>query len=544
MMSKGGSSQQTKSDREVLGWSTKVEKALAGEEYALGFYLPDFSEDGLKRWPGPIGYRVALNHFVAVATRVHSVFPSAPFEYVTGLVARVVMVPILAHNLTFLARANPKVFTAIVGGRKGSRRVEGGVLAALSKTGSPVLHEALNNEEQGLYDAWVRLIEACMEFHPDKQEARKCMVQVIELLNEYGDNPVASRLWSMLSIIASGDLTVDELLVSKVISEDKDGRLGPAASRPLVSCARSRFGLLRFSYGMEDQRRLLDENFRGAMEKVQAAASEIRGLTRPDHLDKGKAEKAFGWAYLLSRMTLLGRLNEKSQDWDYVTGKRSSAEVFRECYEAGRRLDDLLSAMADRRFLDSVNEQTRAYAMLALRYLAGYRSNPRFIMDTNESDIAGLIEPMKSKLSAVPEIPKGIISMVAARNSLHQAFRLTANSKDPIVQLDHAITQYAMTLDAILVAGVRFEDDERSPNVAGVMDGEVAAWCLPEMAAALSLRSNYAESKEKRDNIKRLRAALVVLGEAQFGVYFNEEEERNRIERGLKIRCRRKFAVS
>jgi len=111
-----------------------------------------------------------------------------------------------------------------------------------------------------------------------------------------------------------------------------------------------------------------------------------------------------------------------------------------------------------------------------------------------------------------------------------------------VVQLDHAISQYAITLDAILVTNVHFANQERSSNVAGVMDGEVAAWCLPEMVTALSLRDQFVKTPGERKNLSRMRSALGVLGEAQFGIFFNEDEERDRIERGLKIRCRRKFA--
>ena len=139
MMAGGGSGHQTDGEKELLAWAVKVEKAIAGEEYALKYYLPDFSEDKAKRWPGPIGYRVALNHLVAVATRVHSIFPSASFDHVIGLVAKVVMVPILAHNLTFLSRDNPKVFMALAGDRKkdGEGRPDIGSLVILSKEVSP-----------------------------------------------------------------------------------------------------------------------------------------------------------------------------------------------------------------------------------------------------------------------------------------------------------------------------------------------------------------------------------------------------------------------
>jgi hypothetical protein len=544
MMAYGGSGHQTDGEKEMLAWAVKVEKAVAGEEYALKFYLPDFSEDKAKRWPGPIGYRVALNHLVAVATRVHSIFPSAAFDHVIGLVAKVVMVPILAHNLTFLSRDNPKVFMALVGDRKkaGDGRPNVGSLSVLSQGGEPSTPDSLTGEDRQLHDAWSRLLNICIDFHPDKRAARRCALEVIELLNEYGDNPVSSRLWAMLSVIASGDLAVDELLVTKVINAD-DGRLGTPASQPLVNCARSRFGLLRYSYGMEDQRKLFETNFAEAIKTVNGLPDEIRSMQRPEHLDTKKANEIFGWAYMLSRKTLLGRYNNQAADWPFFEDKKPAAQVFAAQYDAGKALDRLLSALSDEKFINARNAEVSSYAMLALRYLAGYRSNPRFIMDTNESDVAGVIEPIKSRLSAISAMPKGISAMVAARNSLHQAYRkIHHQSVGAEVQLDHAISQYAITLDAILVSNVRFADQERSPNASGVMDGEVAAWCLPEIVTALSLREQFTETSEGKKNLRRMRSALRVLGESQFGVFFNEDEERDRIERGLKIRCRRKFS--
>ena len=544
MMIKGGSGQQTDGEKQMLAWALKVEKAIVGEEHVLKYYLPDFSEDKAKRWPGPIGYRVALNHFVAVATRIHSIFPSASFDHVIGLVAKVVMVPILAHNLTFLSRANPKVFMALTGDRKkaGEGKSNLGSLTVLSQGGKPAAPDSLTGDDRQLFDAWLLLMNICVDLHPDVRAARICLLEVVELLNEYGDNPASSRLWSMLSVIASGDLAIDELLVSKAINAD-DGGLGAPASQPLVNCARSRFGLLRYSYGMEEKRQEFENDFFGSIREVDGLADGIRKTSRPESLDKDTFNKAFGWAYLLSRKTLLGRYNNQAADWPYFEDDKSASTAFERQYEAGRALDGLLSALAEDRFISSKNEVVRSYAMLALRYLAGYRSNPRFIVNTNESDVAGLIEPIKSRLSGLSDMPKGIVAMVAARNSLHHAYRKLSNdARGAVVQLDHAISQYAITLDAILVTNVHFADQERSSNVAGVMDGEVAAWCLPEMVTALSLRDQFVKTPGERKNLRRMRSALGILGEAQFGIFFNEDEERDRIERGLKIRCRRKFA--
>jgi hypothetical protein len=294
---------------------------------------------------------------------------------------------------------------------------------------------------------------------------------------------------------------------------------------------------------MEDQRKLFETNFAEAIKTVNGLADEIRSMQRPENLDTKKANEIFGWAYMLSRKTLLGRYNNQAADWPFFEDKKPAAQVFAAQYDAGKALDRLLSALSDEKFINARNAEVSSYAMLALRYLAGYRSNPRFIMDTNESDVAGVIEPIKSRLSAVSAMPKGISAMVTARNSLHQAYRkIHHQSVGAEVQLDHAISQYAITLDAILVSNVRFADQERSPKASGVMDGEVAAWCLPEIVTALSLREQFTETSEGKKNLRRMRSALRVLGESQFGVFFNEDEERDRIERGLKIRCKRKFS--
>ena len=60
---------------------------------------------------------------------------------------------------------------------------------------------------------------------------------------EHEINPTGSALWNELSLIASGDLSIDELLVSRVTTDLQD-KLGAAPPRPIVFCARARFGLL------------------------------------------------------------------------------------------------------------------------------------------------------------------------------------------------------------------------------------------------------------------------------------------------------------
>jgi hypothetical protein len=69
------------------------------------------------------------------------------------------------------------------------------------------------------------------------------------------------------------------------------------------------------------------------------------------------------------------------------------------------------------------------------------------------------------------------------------------------------------------------------------MDGEIAAWCIPEMVAALTMKEEATKDKREKVDIGRYRKALITAGEVQFGIYFNPESELRRINEGLRIRC-------
>jgi len=520
MMDKGGSGYHGQKVKQLLNNAIRVEKAIGGEEKALGFFLPDFMEDETKRWPGPVGYRVALNHLVAVSIRVHSIFPTAEFEKVVGLVSKAVLVPIIAHNLTFVSRSHPKVFKAIMC-----------QLDDKTPRNSPDTTE-LDEVEAELLRRWTCLVTCAEGFAPASFDMVAARREIVELLNERGDNPAASRLWSGLSIFASGDLAIDEILVAKIIKDNEEA-FGSAANMPLVNCARSRFGLLKYSYAMDDERELLRSDLRSALSQVEELRKRLVSLTRPEHFDEKLAKECFGWAYLLSRRILLGR-------------KQDVAMVAQESVEISRRLDGLLNAMSDVRFQSSERQEVRGYGALALRYRAGFRSNPRFVADTNATDLTDYIESIIRQLTKNPDISIGITYMVKARNALHSAQVLDnrGDRKKALVQLDHAIAHYGMTFDSLMGEGFQFDAVESGTvtrSAAGVMDGEVAAWCIPEMVAALRMREEWSATRPEKESLRRLYSALAVVGEVQFGVYFNQEDETDRIKRGLLLRCRPKF---
>ena len=75
-----------------------------------------------------------------------------------------------------------------------------------------------------------------------------------------------------------------------------------------------------------------------------------------------------------------------------------------------------------------------------------------------------------------------------------------------------------------------------------MMDGEVAAWSIPEMRFAVELLKQTViekgnAKKSKLSELDRIQKALDMVGEMQFGVYFNQEEESGRLEKGLKLGC-------
>ena len=107
----------------VLSDASQVTLAIENEEELLSLIAPDFSVNPTGRWPGPVGYRSALNHLIAVSIRVHSMYPETKFDVVVRAAARRILVPALAHNLTFLRRNESATFNAILKSEDGIARL-------------------------------------------------------------------------------------------------------------------------------------------------------------------------------------------------------------------------------------------------------------------------------------------------------------------------------------------------------------------------------------------------------------------------------------
>jgi hypothetical protein len=254
--------------------------------------------------------------------------------------------------------------------------------------------------------------------------------------------------------------------------------------------------------------------------KALAAAHEFfKGLQaeteKKEKLVDEVCIRAFGWAYLWSRHLLLGR----SED------KRIEQADFKQTQDpAGILLENLLYQVY--RFAEKPE-----YRQLALRYVAGFLTNARFVRPltlranghTKAKNYVGLMRK--------ESLPGGLISMMEARLQLHQAYALIA--KPGFAEALHAaLATYAETLKSISAA-------EHSDNM---MDGEVAAWSIPEMRYAVELlKQTVVEKgnakKSKLSELDRIQKALDMVGEMQFGVYFNQEEESGRLEKGLKLGC-------
>ena len=235
----------------VLGDATQVALAIRNEEELLRLIAPDFSVNPTGRWPGPVGYRSALNHLIAVSIRVHSMYPETKFDVILRASARRILVPALAHNLTFLRRSAPAAFNYLLKSDAGIDRLRSGHLILNPAAGK------LKDEEVGSAEVWIRLLNATFHFaRHSVDDAGDLFTEVKRLTLEHEINPSGSALWNELSLIASGDLSIDELLVSRVTTDLQD-KLGAAPPRPIVFCARARFGLLRYSYAMTEERELV-----------------------------------------------------------------------------------------------------------------------------------------------------------------------------------------------------------------------------------------------------------------------------------------------
>jgi len=497
-------------EAKVLSDANQVTHAIDNEESLLRIIAPDFSVNASGRWPGPVSYRSALNHLIAVSLRVHSMYPDAKFDLIVRAAARRILVPALAHNLTFLRRSSPEVFNYFLKSEKGIERFLQGHL--IEKIPTAITSE----EEAATAEAWRRLLNEIFDF------SRKYLIERAELFTEikrltleHEINPAGSSLWNELSLIASGDFSIDELLVSRVTTDLQD-KLGAAPPRPIVFCARARFGLLRYSYAMIEERDLVAVKPEKALADTTEFFKGLQSVTgKGNQLDDSSCIRAFGWAYLWSRYLLLGRADDK----------RMNSKEFKSIQDSvGLLLDDLLWQVYN-------HAEKPEYQQLAIRYLAGFLTNPRFIRpkklrENNQEKAKKYVEAMKRE-----KLPGGLISMMEARIELHRAFNLQ-DKPDFSEALNRSLAIYANTLESISAS-------EKSDNM---MDGEVAAWAIPEMRYGVELlKKTITEKgnakKSKISEFERIQKALDMIGEIQFGIYFNQEDETERLRIGLELGC-------
>jgi len=494
----------------VLGDASQVTLAIENEEDLLRLIAPNFSKNPSDRWPGPVGYRSALNHLIAVSIRVHSMYPDTKFEVILRASARRILVPALAHNLTFLRRIAPAAFNFLLKSEAGVDQLRQGKPIAKPATGK------MEEEEAVVLEAWIRLLNAALHFGRQSVfEATELFGEVKRLTLEHEINPTGSALWNELSLIASGDLSIDELLVSRVTTDLQD-KLGAAPPRPIVFCARARFGLLRYSYAMTEERELVAKEPGAALKQAEEFLKGLLEQTGEKKLLPDEAcVRAFGWAYLWSRHLLLGRAEDK----------RMEAPSFKATQDkAGELLENLLYQI-------HLHAEKIEFRQLALRYVAGYLTNPRFVRSTSLRSDGHKKAQDYVKLMKTDKLPGGLVSMMEARLELQRAYAL--KGKEGFVTALHgALATYADTLKSINAT-------EKAGNM---MDGEVAAWAIPEMRYAvellkLTVTAKGNERKSKISELERIQKALDMVGEMQFGVYFNQEEEAGRLEKGLKLGC-------
>jgi hypothetical protein len=491
----------------VLSDASQVTLAIDNEVELLRLIAPDFSRNPSGRWPGPVGYRSALNHLIAVSIRVHSMYPDTKFEVVLRASARRILVPALAHNLSFLRRIAPAAFNFLLKSEAGVDQLRQGKLINKPATG------IMEAEEAVALEAWIRLLNAALHFgRRSFEDVTELFTEIKRLTLEHEINPTGSALWNELSLIASGDLSIDELLVSRVTTDLQD-KLGAAPPRPIVFCARARFGLLRYSYAMTEERELVAKQPAHALKTAKEFLDGILAQTKP--LPDEACIRAFGWAYLWSRHLLLGRAEDKRME---------TAEFKATQDKAGVLLEDLL-------FQVYRHAEKPEYRQLALRYVAGFLTNPRFVRPKalradGQKKAKGYVGLMEKD-----GLPGGLVSMMEARLQLHAAYA-AAGKPDFASTLHAALGTYAETLKSISAT-------EHSDNM---MDGEVAAWAIPEMRYAVELLKQTVtekgnDRKKKVSELERIQKALDMVGEMQFGVYFNQEEEAGRLEKGLKLGC-------
>jgi hypothetical protein len=490
----------------LLGKANTVEHTLEIQELNLIRCLPDFSGKEAYRWPGPIGYRAALNHLISVSIRVHSMYPDISFEEVLGAAVRRIIVPALAHNLSFLRKKHITTFNRLL------RDKDNAISQLLTKNQMALTLSNKPSEDDWLFLKWARLLNACYEFSDklNKKQTSALFEELRELTIEHDVNPMGSKLWAQLSLLATGDLSVDEMLVSRVTSDLKLPQEVKTTKVPLIFCARTRFGLLKYSYAMQEERLLLDTNLKEALKHCRDFRSKC---ITSGSLNEEDCKRLFGWAYLLSRYALLGQ--DSKQKVDNPTYRKNALE----CSEHLIKCLEVIKS--------DVKKPKPEYELIALRYLAGYLSNPRFIRPQN------CIERAKAYVDTMKELllPKGLISLIEARIHLHDAV-LNNNDKS----LRESLKHFAQTLASITIK-------QDAPNN---MDGEVAAWGIPEICFSISLLQQHQEDLLRKQKAKyniiskesskfiRINKALNVLAEMQFGVFFEFTEERERIDNGIR----------
>jgi hypothetical protein len=497
-------SETSKKVRAVLMRNSRVEASLRYAEGQLRLVLPDMVGIDDNRWPGHVSYRAGASHFVAVCLRVHSILPDVPFDVVTQAAARRIIVPALAHNLKFFAKLHPQVYRFFVhndtiGLRRGKLIVPDEIL------------EDVPAESRYVARKWARLFNVCVHVGNIWGERRvgELYAELQGLLRDYEADPRSSRLWRDLSILAAGDMAVDEMLVSWVI-EDVGGDPKAQASGPLINCARSRFGLLRYAYLMAKEAEVFREDF---TEGKRVAADLVKKLERSKagDLPETLVNEAFGWAYLLSRNNLLGR----------------KSKVLSSAHRDPDAVALLLYDMLNELRLKAVSETHRT---LALRYLVGFMTNPRFIKPLSKIRVdpkkgsyhSQTVEGLITDASKMPMMPQSIILLARARVALHYAFLYRGDARRQVQELQSCLDHYA---------GILKELDK--PTTSGIMDGEVIAWALPEMYYAIELLKQH--DVESKGDWRDVQDALQVLGEMQYGVFFNPKEELERVAEGLQL---------
>jgi hypothetical protein len=492
----------------VLARNRRVEGALKTWEAGFRLLLPDLIGMDERRWPGHVSYRAGLSHFVAVCLRAHSILPEVSFDAITLAAARRILVPALAHNFKFFAKDHQDLYQLFVHGeKKGPHAKKKEPLADLFMLKQDDAAD-LPGPSRPAFRKWLRLFKACQHFGEKWGEHKLAQLgaEFQELLRDYERDPRNSRLWRDLSILAAGDMAVDEILVSWVI-KDVGGDETNISSSPLVNCARSRFGLLRYAYTMAKESAISQADFEQGLTIASKLLLQI-GESKDGALTGELIDQGFGWAYLLSRHNLLGR---KAQSGDARMSDRD---------RAGLVLYELLNAL---RF----KAKSEEHRTLALRYLIGYMTNPRFIkpyakirLDPKKPGSAfssATAEGLITDAGKLPMMPRTIVQMAKARIALHYACFDKPNSA---MHLQSCLVHYAAIIKAM-----------DSPTCGGIMDGEVIAWAFPEIHFAIEkLALHDAESAADWEEVKE---SLQVLCEVQFGVFFNPKEEGGRIQDGL-----------